>query len=246
MNKNQKRQNEPNKLSKLSQLKRQEWPDEFVWQDEEKTPVLRFSPTAWAKLLFFRDKGETEIGGFGITAPDDLLYVQEFITVKQKVTIASVSFDDPAVADFFEDQVDRGRKPEQFARIWAHTHPGNSPEPSGTDEETFTRVFGRSDWAVMFILAQDDSAYAQLRFNIGPGGQMEIPVQVDFSKPFTASDQDVWEAEYQVTIHAERLFLAPKAGPVIHGPWFGDEKDEQEDVGIPELVLDDLPHWWNF
>jgi hypothetical protein len=31
--------------------------------------VLRFSPTAWAKLLYFRDRGETEIGGFGVTAP---------------------------------------------------------------------------------------------------------------------------------------------------------------------------------
>jgi len=246
MKKNQKSQNKLNKLNRLSRLKRQEWPDEFVWEEEEKTPVLRFSPTAWAKLLFFRDKGETEIGGFGITAPDDLLYVQEFITVKQKVTIASVSFDDDAVSNFFEDQVDRGRRPEQFARLWCHTHPGNSPEPSGTDEETFTRVFGRSDWAVMFILAQDNSAYAQLRFNIGPGGQMEIPVQVDFSKPFAASDQDAWEAEYQVTIHAERLSVTPKAGPVIQGPWFGDEKDDHENVGIPELVLDDLPHWWNF
>ena len=28
-------------------------------------PVLRFSPTAWAKLLFLRDAGDTEIGGFG-------------------------------------------------------------------------------------------------------------------------------------------------------------------------------------
>ena len=32
------------------------------------TPVLRFSPTAWAKLLFLRDYGETEVGGFGIAA----------------------------------------------------------------------------------------------------------------------------------------------------------------------------------
>jgi proteasome lid subunit RPN8/RPN11 len=241
MNKNQKRQNEPNKLSKLSQLKRQEWPDEFVWQDEEKTPVLRFSPTAWAKLLFFRDKGETEIGGFGITAPDDLLYVQEFITVKQKATVASVSFDDPAVADFFEDQVDQGRRPEQFARIWAHTHPGDSPEPSGTDEETFSRVFGRSDWAVMFILAQDDSAYAQLRFNIGPGGQMEIPVQVDFGRPFLASDQQAWEAEYQVTIQPEPFALAPARRNVLDELW---PKDEQAQT--PERVSDDLPYWWNF
>ena len=26
-------------------------------------PILRFSPYAWAKLNFFRDRGDTEIGG---------------------------------------------------------------------------------------------------------------------------------------------------------------------------------------
>ena len=32
-------------------------------------PVLRFSPTAWAKLLYFRDRSDTEVGGFGVTRP---------------------------------------------------------------------------------------------------------------------------------------------------------------------------------
>ena len=118
-------------------------------------PVLRFTPTAWSKLLFFRDRGPTEIGGFAVTEPNDLLRVVDFVTVKQDVTVASVAFDDNAVADFFDAQVDAGRKPDQFARIWAHTHPGNSPEPSHTDEETFHRVFGHCEWAVMFILAQN-------------------------------------------------------------------------------------------
>ena len=45
--------------------------------------VLRFSPTAWAKLLFLRDAGETEIGGFGISAKDDLLLVEDIEIVAQ-------------------------------------------------------------------------------------------------------------------------------------------------------------------
>jgi len=91
---------------------------------EPTSPVLRFSPTAWAKLLFFRDRGESEIGGFGIAAANDLLRIEEFCTIKQDATVASISFDDLAVADFFEAQVDLGRKPEQFARIWLHTQSG--------------------------------------------------------------------------------------------------------------------------
>ncbi|MHC4132954.1 MAG: hypothetical protein ACYSR3_13335, partial [Planctomycetota bacterium] len=74
---------------------------------------MRFSPTAWAKLLYFRDKSYNEVGGFGITEPDDLLCVKDFITVKQEVTGVSVKFDDEAVADFFDMQVDLDRKPEQ-------------------------------------------------------------------------------------------------------------------------------------
>jgi len=164
------------------------------------TPVLRFSPTAWAKLLFFRDRGQTEIGGFGISAVDDLLLMEDFVTVKQDATVASISFDDEAVADLFDMQVDAGRKPEQFGRIWLHTHPGNSPLPSVTDEETFRRVFGNCQWAVMFILAHGGKSHARLRFSVGPGGQTVIPIAVDYCRPFGPSDRDAWEAEYKANI----------------------------------------------
>jgi hypothetical protein len=33
---------------------------------------LRFSPTAWGKLLYLRDRGGTEVGGFGIAPAADL------------------------------------------------------------------------------------------------------------------------------------------------------------------------------
>ena len=166
------------------------------------SPVLRFSPTAWAKLLYFRDRQETEISGFAVTAVEDLLRVEEFVAVKQDVTVASVSLDDQTVADFFEAQVDAGRKPEQFARIWLHTHPGESPQPSCTDEETFARVFGSCQWALMFVLARGGKSYARLHFNVGPGGSIVIPVDVDFAAPFGLSQQEAWEAEYKANIDA--------------------------------------------
>ena len=166
--------------------------------------ILRFTPTAWAKLLFFRDYRDMEVGGFAVTSPDDLLLVTEFVPVKQEVSVASVSFDDEAVAEFFDAQVDLGRKPEQFARIWLHTHPGNSPSPSGTDEATFARVFGKCQWAVMFILAQQGKTYARLRFNIGPGGHIAIPTEVDFHAAFGSSQPEAWEAEYKAKVSPER------------------------------------------
>lgn len=171
--------------------------------DESKQLTLRFSPTAWAKLLYFRDKSNNEVGGFGITKPDDLLYVTDFLTVRQKVTGVSVSFNDEAVADFFEQQVDLGRKPEQFARIWLHTHPGMSAEPSSIDDETFSRVFGKCQWAVMFILADGNKTYVELSFNVGPGARVLIPVEVDYSQDFGPSDSEKWNAEYTENIEVE-------------------------------------------
>jgi len=143
---------------------------------------------------------DNEIGGFGITEPDDLLFVKEFATVKQEVTGVSVKFDDGAVADFFDSHVDLGRRPEQFARVWLHTHPGDSPGPSGVDEETFQRVFGNCQWAVLFVLAQNNKTYARLSFNVGPGGQVLIPTEVDYNEDFGPSDRQAWDTEYTANV----------------------------------------------
>jgi proteasome lid subunit RPN8/RPN11 len=140
--------------------------------------------------------GPTEIGGFGITPADDLLYVEDLRLVGQSCTATSVAFDDDAVAGFFDEQVDQGRRPEQFARIWVHTHPGDCPFPSGVDERTFADVFGRCDWSVMFILAQGGQTYARLQFRAGPGAQLNMPVRIDWGRPFEDSDERAWEAEY--------------------------------------------------
>ena len=189
--------------------------------------ALRFSPTAWAKLLYFRDKSDNEVGGFGITKPDDLLFVKDFITVKQEVTCVSVKFDDEAVANFFEDQVDLGKKPEEFARIWLHSHPGSSPVPSDVDEETFTRVFGACQWAVMLIVAQNDKTYAKLSFNVGPGGQVLIPVEIDYANDFGPSNQELWDAEYAANIAAVE--------------WLREQPSNKEEAAGNELSRYALP-----
>jgi hypothetical protein len=62
-----------------------------------------------------RDRGPTEVGGFGIAPADDLLYVEDIQLVRQSCTMVSVAFDDMAVAEFFDVQIDAGRRPEQFA-----------------------------------------------------------------------------------------------------------------------------------
>ena len=132
--------------------------------------------------------------------PVELLYVEDIRLVQQTCTSITVAFDDSAVAEFFDEQIDSGRRPEQFGRIWIHTHPGDSAQPSHVDEDTFKRVFGPCDWAVMFIIAREGETYSRLRFRAGPGGAFEIPVRVDFETNFSGSDFEAWAEEYDTTI----------------------------------------------
>ena len=69
---------------------------------DERYACLTFAPLAWLKLQFFCHAGNTEIGGFGISAEDDPLHVEEFVTVRQQVTPVTVRFADDAVSDFFD------------------------------------------------------------------------------------------------------------------------------------------------
>jgi len=154
-----------------------------------------------------RDITNNEVGGFGITETEDLLLVTDLVLVKQKVSTVSVSFEDESVANFFDEQVDLGRKPEQFSRIWLHTHPFDSPEPSAIDEDTFSNVFGRCDWSVMCILAQNSRTYARLRFSTGPGAELNIPVSIDYSIEFSESDFELWKQQYTANVFEDPLYL---------------------------------------
>jgi hypothetical protein len=204
---------------------------------------LRFSPTAWAKLLFLRDAGNTEVGGFGISAADDPLYVEDVQLVRQVCTAGSVAFEDESVADFFDRQVDAGIAPARCGRLWLHTHPGNCPQPSMTDEETFARVFGRTDWAVMFILARGGESYARLRFNVGPGGSLTLPVEIDYRWAFGPSDHDAWQEEYAANVEAAQppAVIRPELvpfGETFDDDWFSDWDPQLAEAGF----LDEEDH----
>ena len=157
--------------------------------------------------MFLRDQGPTEIGGFGIAREGDPLLIEDVVLVRQFCTAVTVKFEDPAVADFFDEQIDLGRKPEQFARVWIHTHPGDSAQPSLTDERTFGRVFGHCDWAVMAILARGGEHSARLRFNTGPKADVVIRTRVDWSEPFGGSDQQGWQAQYRASVTEDQVVL---------------------------------------
>jgi proteasome lid subunit RPN8/RPN11 len=210
----------------------------------QKPPSLRFTAYSFAKLLFLRDVGSTEIGGFGISAPDDLLLVEDIRLVRQQCSSVHVAFDDASVADFFDEQVDAGRQPQEFARIWVHTHPGNSAQPSSVDEETFSRVFGSANWALMFILARGGQTYARLRFSAGPTGELLLPVDVDYRQPFAASDADAWLEEYEACVRI------PPPRPVKRLKDRGKsdifDAEPLEELGVAAAPDDWIDSWYDY
>ena len=220
-------------------------------------PALRFTPYAWAKLLFLRDRGPTEVGGFGVTAEADPLLVEDLRLVRQASTAVTVRFDDAAVADFFDACVDEGLAPERFARVWVHTHPGDCPRPSGTDERTFARAFGGCDWAVMAVLARGGRSYARLRFAAGPGGELVLPVEVDFGVPFAAADPGGWAEAYARCVADETaLAFGPRELSVTLGATCRlhrglaaaapDAALDRAAAGRNVHTLDDDPFLWEY
>jgi proteasome lid subunit RPN8/RPN11 len=190
------------------------------------------------KLMLFLHAGDTEVGGFGVSrADDDLLYLEEFVTVRQRVTPVTVAFDDAAVADYFDDRVDAGQPPSRFARVWVHTHPGDSPDPSVTDEQTFARVFGPSDWAVMLIVSRTGRTYCRLSFSAGPGGCVLLPVRVDWTRwPEVLLDAaeglgtlfERWMDEYGSNVYPQGWEDRPALVRTGRLPWPDDHWMEDE------------------
>ncbi len=199
-------------------------------------PVLQFTPYAWAKLLFMRDKASDEVGAFGISTPDDLLAVQDIAVIGQKVGSVSMEFEDEAIADFYDAQTQAGRKPAEYARIWIHTHPGSMTNPSSTDFETFNRVFGGSDWAVMFILAQNGATSCELRFHVGPKASLDIPTKINYKASFPASDIEAWEHEYSENV-IRKTYTQNKVFSYNHKrSWQYDSYNGDDD---------DVSVWWD-
>ena len=178
---------------------------------------LRFTPYAWAKMLYMRDRGDTEVAGYGITGTKDPLLVTDFRLIKSDCTSVSFDMDPDDGAEFMETMLDAGLMPWQYSNILIHTHPGNSPNPSGTDEKNFVKAFSHPNWAIMFIIAEDGAAYCRLKVNVGPGVVKDIKVAVDWKQPFGGTDTQAWETEYKAKVVEHKFCMTGREGAASHG-----------------------------
>lgn len=197
--------------------------------------TLRITPFAFAKMAYFMKKSKNECGSFAITGdPKQPFLITDFVFIKQKVTSVTVEFDDNAVAKFMEEMDDLGLEPYQYMRIWQHCHPGNSPNPSSVDEATFSKVFGKCDYAIMLILARDFSMYARLCVNTKLVSLSEnMDIMIDYNIPFQGTEHEQWDKEYSENI-VEDI-------PVLH---WNNHKSEKKSTNIEETNLSSFMNSW--
>ena len=191
-------------------------PPEFT-RAKGKNTELRFSPAAWAKLIWLRDRGSTEISVFGLSKLADLLYVEDVVLVKQTASGCHFDFDDQALNEYLFDMVKAGYQPVECMRIWIHTHPGGAT-PSSIDRETFAKTTGEADWGIMCIVGNDGETSARLRATIaGQQYDVTLKVVIDWTGTFkgvSMEDAASWEVEYQSRVIKEVPVVASVPTPL--------------------------------
>lgn len=139
---------------------------------------LRFTPNAyycWRALCL---QASTEIGAFGwCSHEDDPLLVTSLWVPKQVCTPASVEREPDQTARCIAEGAAAGLHPGLCTRVWLHTHPGDSPEPSGTDEKYWDE-FSKQHGHVMGIMARGGRTFARLALRDVYCTDIEIPVSV--------------------------------------------------------------------
>lgn len=174
----------------------------------------RFTPTAWAKLIFFRDAGDTEVAGFAITSKNDPTLITDVHLVKQKCTGATFDLDVADVDEYMNRMLNNDIPPSECCRILWHTHPGPSPIPSGVDEQNFDKVFNATDFGTMLIISQTSDIYCRTRYNIGPKFDVESNVTIDFITDFTPPLWEAWKEEYKSNVTKQTMTFNT---PINHG-----------------------------
>lgn len=167
-------------------------------------PTLTWSPYAFAKINFMMHNGDVEIAGFAISSKENPFYVYDFVMIPQNNMATNVEFQDDEIAIFQDRMMSEGIEPVECTRIWCHTHPNMSANPSGVDESNFKDNCGDGDWAIMFIVSKTNDIYARLKYRhpiTGDFMHVRMDVVIDWASEFYGSSHEEWEAEYNDNVN---------------------------------------------
>jgi hypothetical protein len=83
----------------------------------------------------------------------------------------------------------------------------------------------------MFIVARGGECYARLRYNVGPGADIDLKVNIDYGQPFSGSEFALWHEEYLDNVQL----------PPVEPPKSGELETKAAEDDRYEQFLDD---WW--
>lgn len=216
------------------------------------SPELLFSEYAWHKLKYLYDKSvdkKTEISFCGISTAEKPLYVKDVVMPKQKGHSTETEWDSEDISEFVNQMLDKGYKPEEFFRIWIHTHPGFSCNPSGHDEKQIVELFGNVNFGVMAIMGKDHKMSAHLILNYKSLRTItEIPVKYelpDYSEHHEKWDEEIEEAIIPTAIvrtnynyYGNGFYEGSGLGVGFGRSYYQrKKKDEKENGG--EIIIED-------
>lgn len=139
-------------------------------------PIVFITKKAYEKAMFLRDNYDNEISAFGILQCSDPIIIEDIAIVKQECDQYSTDIDDEALADYFEDYIDKEYEPWQIMRTWIHTHPRGITSPSFVDNDTFARCFNQGDWGIMIIFVKSGEIICDIHIN--KPFKMKVPAEM--------------------------------------------------------------------
>jgi hypothetical protein len=141
-------------------------------------------------------QADTEIGCFGWPDPDsgDPLRITRLWIPKQECTAGSVDREQEETARCIREGLAAGLTVGEATRVWLHTHPGDSAQPSGIDEK-YWRTFTlgehggtRQHGHVMGIMAKGGQMYARLAIRTD---EFDVDMDIDI-KPTMDATLNEW------------------------------------------------------
>lgn len=182
---------------------------------------LVLSVYAYYKWKYMCYSTPLEVSAYGFARGDqsfqDLLYIEDLVILDQECSTAYTTMDADAILEYYDKLADRDIPLQRGTRVWFHTHPVMSAEPSSTDTDTFAESFDGPDWSVMAIISQTDDMSARLKITTPLAAiEEDINIKVDWSSysrdlKRMAMEMESWEEEIKTRV---RKLKPPVAAPM--------------------------------
>lgn len=171
---------------------------------------LVLSVYAYLKWQYMCYSTPLEVSAYGFSRGTksfaDLLYIEDLIILRQECSTCFTNIDSDAILEYYDKLADKDIPLQQGTRVWFHTHPQMSAQPSSTDTDTFAETFDNPDWSIMAILSQTNDMTARLKLTTEFAAlEEDIDIKIDWSSykrdlPKVAQFAAEWEEDIKTKV----------------------------------------------